>query len=304
MATTTAWYDDPRMRTSDGTHLHVETEGPATAPVTAIFSHGIGIHMGTWKDQRSALRDADVRQVYYDHRAFGRSGPWPGGPADIEQLAADLAEVVDWHAPAGPVVLVGHSMGTLTIQSLAALRPDLFGDRVTAVVLVAPPGRGDFVTAGLPWRLHRPLHRHGPAVLTFLARHSLLGMTGRAPFVLISWWAHGPRSTTVMRADLAKEIAKNDPRMLAAHLRAIFDWEAEDAFDALGRVRTVIVAGTRDRLVAVAGARRLAGAVAGAELVEYGDCGHMVHNEVPSRMDAVLRDVLAAVAGAGAAPRS
>ena len=35
--------------------------------------------------------------------------------------------------PDGPIVLVGHSMGGMTIVALAELHPELFGDRVVGV---------------------------------------------------------------------------------------------------------------------------------------------------------------------------
>ena len=39
--------------------------------------------------------------------------------------------------PRGPVVLVGHSMGGMTIMALAAARPELFGDRIVGVALMS-----------------------------------------------------------------------------------------------------------------------------------------------------------------------
>ena len=48
----------------------------------------------------------------------------------MEQLAADLEAVLSAVVPAGPVVLVGHSMGGMTILDLAPRAPQLFGDRV------------------------------------------------------------------------------------------------------------------------------------------------------------------------------
>ena len=38
-------------------------------------------------------------------------------------------------AGAGPLVLVGHSMGGMTIMQLAQTRPELFGDRIRGVAL-------------------------------------------------------------------------------------------------------------------------------------------------------------------------
>jgi pimeloyl-ACP methyl ester carboxylesterase len=74
--------------------------------------------------------------VSWDQRGHGRSGYGPGS-ASIERLGRDLRAVLDHIAPEGPVVLAGHSMGGMTIMALAAEHPELFGEYVVGVVLVA-----------------------------------------------------------------------------------------------------------------------------------------------------------------------
>ena len=50
--------------------------------------------------------------------------------------------MLDATAPTGPVVLVGHSMGGMTVMALAEQHPELFGDRVVGVALLSTsPGR-------------------------------------------------------------------------------------------------------------------------------------------------------------------
>ena len=78
-------------------------------------------------------------------------GRLPGGPASIDRLAADLDLVIKaGHPPEGmPVVLVGHSMGGMTIMALAGRNPALFGTKIIGVVLISTAaGRLD---AGSPW---------------------------------------------------------------------------------------------------------------------------------------------------------
>ena len=48
--------------------------------------------------------------------------------------------MLDETAPEGPLVLVGHSMGGMTIMALAELYPEMFGDRVVGTVLMATSG--------------------------------------------------------------------------------------------------------------------------------------------------------------------
>ena len=65
-------------------------------------------------------------------RPVGRSAP---DHCRLPQLADDLAQVLDEVVGEGPVVLVGHSMGGMTIMRLAQTRPELFGSRIRGVAL-------------------------------------------------------------------------------------------------------------------------------------------------------------------------
>src|SRR6476620_9869961 len=95
---------------ADGVRLHVETTGPADAPVTVVMLHGWCLDRRTWHRQVSALQGDDVRFVSYDARGHGRSSSTLLRSATLSQLGDDLAEVLRVVAPTGPVVLAGHSM--------------------------------------------------------------------------------------------------------------------------------------------------------------------------------------------------
>ena len=57
-------------------------------------------------------------------------------PVTIDQLGRDLKAVIDAAAPEGPLVLVGHSMGGMTVMALADQYPELIRDRVVGVAFV------------------------------------------------------------------------------------------------------------------------------------------------------------------------
>ena len=104
--------------------------GSADAPVTVVFVHGYCLRMESWHFQRRQLErrwGAAVRMVFYDQRGHGRSGTPSVASCTIGQLGRDLDAVLRSVAPDGPVVLVGHSMGGMTILALARQRPELFG---------------------------------------------------------------------------------------------------------------------------------------------------------------------------------
>src|SRR5689334_4707441 len=99
--------------------------------------------------------------VFYDQPGHGRSGRRTHGEYTLEQLAHGLKRVLDETVTEGPVVLIGHSMGGMTIMALAEEYPDLFGDLVRGVVLVSTSaGKLDEVNFGMPdvvGRFSRPL---------------------------------------------------------------------------------------------------------------------------------------------------
>src|SRR5262252_3149004 len=124
----------------DGLPLHVEICGPAepsAAPVTIIFCHGYALNSDVWYYQCAGL-ERSARLVFWDQRSHGRSGRSDPDLVSIDQLGADLHEVLMATAPGDmPVVLVGHSMGGMTIMALADQHPELFGSKVVGTVLIS-----------------------------------------------------------------------------------------------------------------------------------------------------------------------
>ncbi|MEJ7702384.1 MAG: alpha/beta fold hydrolase [Geodermatophilaceae bacterium] len=87
----------------------------------------------------SSPRSADpsLRLLLYDQRGHGASGWGDPERATIDQIADDLARVIDERVPTGRIALVGHSMGGMAIMGLAERRPELFGPRVVGVALLS-----------------------------------------------------------------------------------------------------------------------------------------------------------------------
>ena len=147
------------VTTDDGVPLHVEVDGGPDAPLTVVFSHGFTARLVEWDLQRAALRDR-ARLVLWDQRGHGRSGWTKLTTATIDRTGRDLGEVLDATTPSGPVVLAGHSMGGMSILALARQRPELFGDRVVGVFLLATSA-GGLVETGLLGRLIQLIRRLG-----------------------------------------------------------------------------------------------------------------------------------------------
>src|SRR5690242_4178288 len=96
---------------ADGTVLAVHDHGPAHADATAVLVHGWTQDHTSWEDVTARLARGGVRVLAYDARGHGWSDAGPRSTATIEQLADDLAELVEQLVPDGRVVLAGHSLG-------------------------------------------------------------------------------------------------------------------------------------------------------------------------------------------------
>ncbi|MET7475989.1 alpha/beta hydrolase [Streptomyces sp. NPDC005648] len=117
----------------NGNRLFHTDEGPTgdRAGETLLLVHGATCDSHDWSAQVGAF-SARHRVIVPDLRGHGRSSGLTGGqrPRDF---AADLVELVD-ELGAGPVVVVGHSLGGLVASVLAVEHPSL----VRAVVTVDP----------------------------------------------------------------------------------------------------------------------------------------------------------------------
>ena len=84
--------------------------------------------------QLSGLSDR-YRCVLFDFRSHGRSARAAGGDLSPLAFGHDLAAVLA-AVGAKPVLLVGHSMGAMSMLAMAETEPELFGDPVAGVVFV------------------------------------------------------------------------------------------------------------------------------------------------------------------------
>ena len=122
-----------RVRSADGTQLHVEVRGPADGP-TVVFSHCWSTSLASWGPVVREL-DPNLRVVLYDQRGHGRTQtPITRAGYGTDKLADDLCAVLEATVPDGQKALVaGHSMGGMTI--MAAGPRTTFKEKVGAVLL-------------------------------------------------------------------------------------------------------------------------------------------------------------------------
>ncbi|MFE7846311.1 alpha/beta fold hydrolase [Microbacterium sp. NPDC057407] len=104
---------------------------PASRHPAVVLVHGIGVshrYLSRLHDELAASRTV----VSVDLPGFGGL-PKPSRDVDVETMAGALAQVLE-RLELGPVVLVGHSMGSQWVVEAAAQRPDL----LRSVVAMGP----------------------------------------------------------------------------------------------------------------------------------------------------------------------
>lgn len=116
------------LRTDDGLPLHWRQwsqPGPGAARGTVLMVHGLGEHIGRYEATAARLNQWGWHAVGHDQRGHGASGGARGDVATGESLLQDLARVIDELRAdpllgAGPLVLLGHSMGGLVAARFVA----------------------------------------------------------------------------------------------------------------------------------------------------------------------------------------
>ncbi len=293
----------------DGVPLHVEVNGPDAAPVTVVFCHGYTLSQDVWHYQRRDLAAA-ARLVFWDQRGHGRSGQCSQESCTISQLGADLYAVLTAVAPGPvPVVLVGHSMGGMTIMALARQHPELFGPKVTGVVLVSTAVGGVDPTIWLPAPLRPVARQAAPPVLRGVStgRRAALAervrhVGGDLAFLGTRYIAFGDPAVSPAVVEFLERVIRATPvGVVAAFYLALLKHDERAALGVLGRVPVTVITGELDRLVPLAPSEELAAEIPGAELVRVPGAGHAVILERPGLVNHAITELIARSAPAAAA---
>src|SRR3954468_25047411 len=133
------WNPTLRVPSDDGTEIAVEILGDGHPGPSVVFIHGWTFSSRSWHYQRMLAER--WRLVLMDHRDHGESGTGPRENRSVDQVGRDLYAVLQATCAGREVVLVGHSMGGMTIMALAAEHPELFGAQVKAVALLDTSGK-------------------------------------------------------------------------------------------------------------------------------------------------------------------
>ncbi len=260
------------LQTADGIALHLRlwplalSSGPARGTVLVV--HGLGEHIGRYQHVAAHLNGWGWKVVGFDQRGHGRSGGGKGQLAAPDSLLQDLSRVIDAVRAehAGPLVLLGHSMGGLVAA------------RFVAEGLLSSPA---------PWqRSVEALVLSSPALDAGMSAAQKLLLAVTAPLVPNLAIGNGLKPAWISRDPAVVAAYEADPlvhdRITPRLARFIVDGgESVRANAARWSVPTLLLYAGSDRCVAPAGSQAFAAAAPAGVLTtrEFAPLFHEIFNE-------------------------
>ena len=247
------------------------------AGTSLLLVHGFPLDHSMWNAQIDTLADrAGCRVIAPDLRGFGQSEAG-GGVVTMEDMADDLAALLDELGIGEPVVLCGLSMGGYVAfqfalkhaQRLAGLilcdtramadTPQIAASRRTTAKEVLEEGSANLVVAMMPKLFAEFSASDNPQMVESLRR------------VMLENNAQGTAAAALgmaQRPDVTASLCKID-------------------------CPTLVIVGSQDAISTAAEMRSIADGIPAAEFVEIPDCGHMSPMERPDEVNAAIARFIA-----------
>ena len=281
------------VTTPDGVDLAVREVGPTDAPVTVVFAHGFCMNMGAFHFQRRELARVwgdQVRMVFYDQRGHGKSGTAAPRTYTVAQLGCDLDTVLAVLAPRGSVILVGHSMGGMTVLSHARQFPRRYGTGIVGAAIISSAAEG-LSRSPLGEILQNPAleaarfaTRYAPNLV-----HRGRGAVRSVLSPILQAASFGDRAVSPTVARYSEEMIHDTPvTTMIGFLHALGVHNETDGLPVLARVPTLIACGSADTLTLPEHSEEMAAVLPSAELLVVGGAGHLVQLEQPDPIDEAL----------------
>ncbi len=279
--------DEPTMERSEettllqrpeGHKLFVEFSGPKDAQ-PLILIHGWSSDSTQWYYLKKRL-SRSYRLIMMDLPGLGKSEKPQNNDYSLDKFARDLDAVIELAGPRKPIVL-GHSIGGMTILTYCKLFSSRLTDRVAGLVLVhttfTNPVKTSIVS-GLLTALERPVLRPLCHLLIWFA-----------PFVQVSNWikylngsqhltnhAMGFAGTeTRGQLDHTSRLSAFSPvGVIARGMLAMFDYDATDTLPTIN-VPVLVIAAAQDKLTKPAASEYIQQRIPDARMVVLQPSGHM-----------------------------
>ena len=263
----------PKVEMTGGPDINVVRAGPRGG-VPVVFLHALGLDLTWWDHQIADLgRDYDV--VACDLPGHGLSGPLDAPPT-FDVMARAIAGVLA-HVDAGPVHLVGISLGGMIAQTLAVTYPA----SIRSLSLVATSCTFPEATRRVVGERARVARAGGMALI--------------APLSLERWFPPAFRDRRPDVLDRAtKTMLPQDPEYHASLWDMVATLDVERRLSAL-TCPVMIVAGGEDVSAPAAAGQLIVNQVAEGKLHVMPGCGHFPPLEAPAEFNALLREFLLAL---------
>ncbi len=264
------------LETTDGGRLHVIERGSGR-PVVLV--HGYTLALAVWTLQLERWPELDaLRLLAYDQRGHGASSIGSDG-LTIDALVDDLVAVLE-QLDLHDVVLVGHSLGGMVVQALAARRPDIVAHRVAGAVLLSSAPKGLSITGSplgaIVERLGAAFGRVAPSVMG----HDDIGFLMAAMGV-----GERPPAWVIERSQ--ELIGATSPETVLAGARVLLRFDVVDELGAID-LPVLVVCGTHDRLTPIRQSKLMAQRIPGARLARIEQAGHVLMLERPDELEALV----------------
>lgn len=302
--------------TSDGVILHAEIDRHPSSDVTIVMPHGFALSRHSWYYQRLVLRHK-ATLVFYDQRGHGDSGYRDGAEKrdhSIDQLGRDLYSVIEQLVPQGDLILIGHSMGGMSILALVDQHPELVRERVIGVALIASAAASvASSTLGLPAPIARLVQKQVPNVMELLSGRGDIFARSRwnksdLGLLLTRLYSFGSVAPIHAGEFVAEMISRTNFNVLIDFLPNLYSHDKSESLAPLHGIETLLIVGESDRLTPPEQSHAIVNRVPGADLVVLAESGHMVtierHEEVNSLLIEFVDKILSARTSPAIAPPS
>lgn len=266
---------DHEFETHDGGVIHAIEKGSGQ-PLVLI--HGLTLRSDVWAPQFHHLTDR-FRVIAVDLRGHGGSRPGSEG-FGMERLGDDLATLLE-HLDLHDAIVVGHSMGGMTIMECCSHHPEVVAERVAGLVFMATRAH-----QAIPPVIDGPLRSllgRGQAMIDrgepLPARAQINERLARLAF--------GQHPSDRAVAVVAEMGGSMDPASLLPSVDQIFDLDARVSLRRTG-VPSLVMVGTRDLLTPVPAGRHLARLLPDCDFVVLPKAGHQLMQERPDEVDEII----------------
>ena len=252
-----------------------------SSDITVLMLHGIGGGRQAFARQMQPLADAGFHAVAWDMPGYGHSAIVD--PYTFETLADECIELIDVLAPER-LILVGHSMGGMVAQEVAARVPE----RIAGLVLAGTSAA--FGESDGAWQRAFIDERTAPlaagASMREVASQLVPGMLAPEAPSDTSSDSSRDRSSQA-RTEAIEVMAHVPPQTYLLALHALLGFDRREQLAQLA-MPVLLIAGSDDRNAPPRVMRGMNDRVPHAQFIEIERCGHLINFEKPNEFSAAL----------------